>query len=248
MLTPCRLYIASPDEVRLERLFSADARFFLLGGSGEGAAALGDILFLCPDAVVLDEVLLGLDGLEALRRMAAMLTPPRVVLMARVAMPQESVIPDETVPYPCGGEEVRAAALRAAQRALPALAAPWEETRMEIAESLLKRLGVPRRLKGRAYMQRAAAALACAPRLGESYSSGLYPYLAAAFGATPQAVERAIRTAVESTWLSGDLEAIQALFGLSVDADKGKPTNAECLAMLAEHVRREMARRMRKDQ
>ena len=50
-----------------------------------------------------------------------------------------------------------------------------------------------------------------------------------------------MRTAVESTWLHGNLEAIQQLFGFSVDADRGKPTNAEFLSMLAEHVRRETA-------
>ena len=101
------------------------------------------------------------------------------------------------------------------------------------------------RLKGRRYIRAAAAALACSPALGASYRERLYPYVAGLYAATPQAVERAIRTAVESTWLHGSLEGIQALFGLSVDAEKGKPTNAEFLAMLAEHIRRELTRQMR---
>ena len=60
----------------------------------------------------------------------------------------------------------------------------------------------------------------------------------------PQAVEKAIRTAVESTWLSGSLNAIQSLFGYSVDAERGKPTNAEFLAMLSGDARRELAHHM----
>ena len=91
---------------------------------------------------------------------------------------------------------------------------------------------------------RAAAALACSPAQGDSYRERLYPYVAGQCGTTPQAVEKAIRTAVESAWLQGSLEGIQALFGLSVDAEKGKPTNAEFLAMLAEHIKREIQRTM----
>ena len=98
--------------------------------------------------------------------------------------------------------------------------------------------------KGGTGKSTAAAALACAPQGAASYSGRLYPWTAAAFGVTPGAVERAIRTAVEDTWLHGDLAAIQALFGFSVDAERGKPTNAEFLSMLAQHIREELARQM----
>ena len=140
--------------------------------------------------------------------------------------------------------EILSSAREAAARPLPRLARPWEDTRREIADGLLNDLGVSQSLKGRRYMLRAAEALACAPALGRSYSRRLYPFLASEFAASPGAVERAVRTAVEDTWLHGNLAAIQKLFGLSVDADRGKPTNAEFLAMMAEHVRRETRRRM----
>ena len=55
-----------------------------------------------------------------------------------------------------------------------------------------------------------------------------------------------MRTAAEDTWLRGDWEEIQTLFGLTVDPEKGKPTNAELLSMLAEHARREMRRHLTK--
>ena len=244
MLTPARLYIASPDAARLERMFSFDSRFLVVGGGRDRQAVL-EALRLCPDLLILDSVLSGMDGREALSVLSATPAPPRVLWLARTAFSPPEHTPDETCPYPCEDEILLETVLKAAERTLPALARPWEEQRLALAESLLRRLAVPPRLKGRRYMGVAAAALACSPALGASYRERLYPYVAGQCGTTPQAVERAIRTAVESAWLQGSLEGIQALFGLTVDADKGKPTNAEFLSMLAQHIREELAREMR---
>ena len=243
MVTPQRLYIASPDAARLESVIAYDSRFLIVG-SGQGGRAIEETLRLCPDLLALDSVLSGMDGSSALSLLERMPTPPRVVYLRRTALAQPEPAPDEVCPYPCEDPVLLAFLSSAARRPLPALARPWEEQRLTIAESLLNRLAVPTRLKGRRYMQIAAAAMACSPALGASYRERLYPYVAGQCGTTPQAVERAVRTAVESAWLQGSLEGIQALFGLSVDAEKGKPTNAEFLAMLAEHIKREMRRTM----
>ncbi len=244
MLTPWRLYIASPDAERLERALSEDSRFLTVGG-GQDREVVREALRLCPDLLVLDAVLSGIDGGEALSLLSRMPAPPRVIYLARTAFSTPEPEPDAVCPYPCEDSILLNAILAVARRPLPALARQWEEQRLGIAGKLLERLSVPPRLKGRRYMLIAAAALACSPALGASYQERLYPYVAGQCETTPQAVERAIRTAVESAWLHGNLDGIQALFGLSVDADKGKPTNAEFLAMLAQHIREDLARHMR---
>ena len=254
MLTPAhRLYIASPDAERLERLFDREPAFSVLGSSGQGREALNEIFSLSPDALLLDGALPGLDGLNVLDMLRTeMVAPPRVLYLCRVPgnawadLAREKGADQVCFPEKESDEALLCRALSAARAPLPALAGEGEGDRMEIAAGLLDRLDVPRRLKGWGYIQTAAACLACAPQLGQSFSHGLYPFLAGRFQTAPQAVERAIRTAVEHTWLRGDLTAIQALFGFSVDADRGKPTNAEFLSMLAEHVRREMARTLLK--
>lgn len=246
MMIPLRLYIASPDHERLERGFAFDPRFTVLGGSGAGGDALADVLRLCPDALLLDQVLSGLDGIEALKRIGAMMpAPPYTVLLRRTGLP-EGLLLDVQCPCPCTLEMCAEAAAEATRKPLPALAGPWEEDRLSIAGALLTQLGTPETLKGFYYLRLAAASLACAPRLGLPLSQGLYPYIAARFSSTPGAVERAVRSAVEYTWLKGNLDAAARLFGLSVDPEKGKPTNAECLFLLAQHVREELARRMAK--
>lgn len=241
MLTSLRLYIASPDADRLERLLACDSRFLIVG-SGQGRQAVQEALRLCPDLLILDSVLSGMDGVSALSLLARMPAPPRAVYLTRTAFAPTEPAPDAVCPYPCEDGMLLETIFKAAERPLPALARPWEELRLSIAGKLLDRLSVPPRLKGRRYMMIASAALACSPALGASYRERLYPYVAGLCDTTPQAVERAVRTAVESAWLQGSLEGIQALFGLSVDADRGKPTNAEFLAMLAQHIREALAR------
>ena len=245
MLTPWRLYIASPDAARLERVLSPHSRFLIVG-SGQGRQAILEALRLGPDLLILDAVLSGMDGGTALAALARMPAPPRVVYLARTAFAPTEPGPDEMCPYPCEDVLLLKTVLKAAERPLPALARSWEEQRLVLAGNLLDRLSVPPRLKGRQYMRIAAAALACSPALGTSYRERLYPYVAGQCETTPQAVERAVRTAVESAWLQGSLEGIQALFGMSVDAERGKPTNAEFLSMLAQHIREELARQMRR--
>ena len=248
MLIPARLYIASCAAESLERTFAFDPGFLVLGGSRWGREAVREAMRLGPDVLALDSALLGMDGLEALEKLKCMAAPPRVLFLSRMRSNIPDAQVDGLVRDPWTDAELLLAAHAAADRPLPILAAPWAEARRDIAEALLRRLGVKERLKGRAYMAYAAAAMACAPQWAASYSAWVYPRTAAAFGTSAGAVERAVRTAVEDTWLHGDLAAIQALFGYSVDAERGKPTNAEFLSMLAEHVRRGVEKQIREKQ
>lgn len=69
----------------------------------------------------------------------------------------------------------------------------------------------------------------------------LYPVVAEEFSTTWQSVERNLRYAIETVWTQGNLEEIQRMFGLTVEAERGKPTNKAFLAQLAEHIRLERA-------
>jgi two-component system response regulator (stage 0 sporulation protein A) len=71
----------------------------------------------------------------------------------------------------------------------------------------------------------------------------LYPTVAKRFTTTPSRVERAIRHAIEVAWDRGDLETLQKFFGYTVSNIKGKPTNSEFIAMIADRlsIQRQMA-------
>ena len=65
----------------------------------------------------------------------------------------------------------------------------------------------------------------------------LYPDLAKKYKTTPSRVERAIRHAIEVAWNRGQLETVESIFGYTVNSNKGKPTNSEFIAMIADKLR-----------
>ena len=65
---------------------------------------------------------------------------------------------------------------------------------------------------------------------------GLYLATAEKFNTTPSRVERAIRRAIEAAWDRGDVDTLQKYFGYTVSAAKGRPTNGEFVAMVADHI------------
>ncbi len=68
----------------------------------------------------------------------------------------------------------------------------------------------------------------------------LYPKIAEKYSTTPSRVERAIRHAIEVAWNRGNMEMIHRTFGYTIKPDKGKPTNSEFMAMIADKLRMEM--------
>ena len=246
---PARTYIAAMDYLRLEEMLGACDDFWVIGSGSAGDTVLREIRALEPDMLLLEGNLAGMDGFKLLDILGdTMAAPPRALYVGQDEWLKKArgAGADFTVPE----NEKDTSLLNAARQALnamkttPCLAKRWEKDRLSIAGALLNELSIPDTLKGKSYACFACAALACAPQLAQSFSSRLYPFTGREFHATPQAVERAIRTTVEYTWLHGDLNAIQRLFGFTVDADRGKPTNAEFLSMLAERVKREINRKM----
>lgn len=241
-------YIAAMEPLRFEALLGKSEQIAVVG-SGGGEAIPEEITGLCPDFLLLDGVLSGVDSLNLLEQLRAyMAAPPRVLYLGREEKWLELALQkgaDAAALWNISDNELLRLAEDVAQRPLPRLAEPWEADRMKIAERYAFFLRIPDALKGKQYICRAASMLACAPQLGASFTGLLYPLIASSANTSSRAVEKAIRTAVESTWLHGDLDAIQTLFGYSVDAERGKPTNAEFLSMMAGYVEREMKHRMR---
>ncbi len=103
----------------------------------------------------------------------------------------------------------------------------------DVAHMLFK-MGISPRLKGYTFLKYAIARTCKDATLTKSLSTKLYPDIAQNFGTTVACVERNIRHAVESAWVKGDVAYIDRMFGYTIDANKGKPTNAEFIAMLTD--------------
>lgn len=101
----------------------------------------------------------------------------------------------------------------------------------------LKRTGLSPKLCGYRYLCRAVELVLQHPEWMESMTNKLYPAIAEEFGSTSQRVERSMRYAVESAFDCGDLEEIERVFGYTVDREKGKPSNRQYIARMADSLR-----------
>lgn len=106
----------------------------------------------------------------------------------------------------------------------------------EIITTIIKELGVSANVSGFYYIRCAVELIINDAGLIKSISKGLYPLVAKQFDTTASRVERAIRHAVESGWSRANIDFTKELFGYSVDAYKGNPTNSEFLATVADYV------------
>ena len=105
---------------------------------------------------------------------------------------------------------------------------------------LLHELGIPSHIKGYQFIRSAISMVYDDPSLIGGITKELYPDLSLKFNTTIQRVERAIRHAIEVSWLRGDLDLMEEIFGHSVDIDKAKPTNSEFIVTIADKLRLEM--------
>jgi two-component system response regulator (stage 0 sporulation protein A) len=92
-------------------------------------------------------------------------------------------------------------------------------------------------IHGYHYLRKAVNLVSVDISMLRGITNKLYPMLAESFASTASRVERSIRHAIETTVNKGNMEALHHLFGNTMDPQKGKPTNGEFIAMLAEYVR-----------
>ncbi len=106
--------------------------------------------------------------------------------------------------------------------------------------SVIHEIGVPAHIKGYQYLRDAIIMVINDMDILNSITKQLYPNIAKQYNTTPSRVERAIRHAIEVAWSRGKMDTIDMLFGYTVNNGKGKPTNSEFIALIADRLRLEM--------
>lgn len=102
---------------------------------------------------------------------------------------------------------------------------------------MIHEIGVPAHIKGYQYLREAISMSVEDATMINAITKILYPTIAKKFQTTSSRVERAIRHAIEVAWSRGKMETLDALFGYTVDNGKGKPTNSEFIALIADKIR-----------
>lgn len=123
------------------------------------------------------------------------------------------------------------------EEAAPAFPAARELSLEVVVTEMIHQLGVPAHIKGYHYLRSAILHCVEDAEMLECVTKLLYPTVANEFMTTPSRVERAIRHAIEIAWDRGDVETLNAYFGFTVNTGKGKPTNSEFIALIADRIK-----------
>ncbi|MGN1027391.1 MAG: sporulation transcription factor Spo0A [Faecousia sp.] len=218
--------------------------FQVVGTANDGEQAIRQILDRKPDVLVLDLMLSKQDGISVLKAISGMERRP--VTLATSAFVTEYVSTSAAnlgVRYlmlkPCdmtalverleeirGGESLRTSAPRR----------PDKTSIEAMVTSIIHEIGVPAHIKGYQYLREAIIIAVNDMDVINAITKVLYPQVAKTFGTTPSRVERAIRHAIEVAWDRGDLDTLQRFFGYTVSNTKGKPTNSEFIALIADKL------------
>ena len=228
----------------LRESIEKDQGFTVVGSTGDGMEAIQLLEALRPDVAVVDLVLPGMDGLGVLERLEHSST--KVVVCSAFYNDQSVARASELGAAYFLIKPFTPEALRDRLHNLFA----WEEPRQEgdvdlkdMVTEIIHEVGVPAHIKGYQYLRYAIILAVRDMEIINAVTKVLYPAVAEHFGTTPSRVERAIRHAIEVAWDRGDLETLQRYFGYTVSNTKGKPTNSEFIAMIADRLTLEIKRK-----
>lgn len=115
-----------------------------------------------------------------------------------------------------------------------------EENLEALVTNVIHEVGVPAHIKGYQYLREAIMMVIGDIDVINQITKQLYPEIAKKYKTTPSRVERAIRHAIEVAWGRGQQDTVENIFGYTVSAAKGKPTNSEFIAMIADKLRLEI--------
>ncbi len=218
--------------------------FQVIGTASDGEQTVRMVAERKPDVLVLDLMLSKLDGLGVLKAISAMERKP-VTLATSAFLTQyvSAAAANLGVRYlmlkPCdmnalverleeirGGESLRISTPRR----------PDKTSIETMVTGIIHEIGVPAHIKGYQYLREAIIIAVNDMDVINAITKVLYPQVAKTFQTTPSRVERAIRHAIEVAWDRGDLDTLQRFFGYTVSNTKGKPTNSEFIALIADKL------------
>ncbi len=237
----------------LQECLNRESDIELVGVAYNGEQMLSIIEERSPDVIVLDIIMPHLDGIGVLERINASNNKrPKIIMLT--AFGQETITQrvvelgaDYYVLKPFNMDVLisrirQLAGAVTSARPIAAATVPVVKARPMDVEvtNIIREIGIPAHIKGYQYLRDAIMMIVAEVELLGAVTKVLYPMIAEKYSTTPSRVERAIRHAIEVAWNRGNIDMINKLFGYTIKLDKGKPTNSEFMAMIADKLRMEM--------
>ena len=242
-----RVIIADASEEFRHMMMSASEQeegFSVIAETSDGQELVRLARQLMPDAVVMDVVLDGVDGLEAIQGLKTLERPPKILVLSSYACSgivskAAETGADYLMTKPCRMEtlfeRLRNLLENCVQESGSDSPFGGRDLEREVT-AIIHEIGVPAHIKGYQYLREAIIYTVNDMDAINAVTKVLYPAVAHRFNTTASRVERAIRHAIEVAWDRGDLETLQKYFGYTVNGAKGKPTNSEFIAMISDRL------------
>lgn len=248
----------------LERIVNSDEDLQVIGKAGNGEELLEVIRSKKPDVVLMDIIMPKLDGLGVMEKVNSEKSMKRPAFIVVSAVSQEKTTEDAFAlgadyyilkPFDNAAIINRIKRIRARVRPVnygikqlkPEYGMRLEADKINQLESdvteIIHEVGIPAHIKGYQYLRDAIIMAVRDMDMMNSITKVLYPTIAKHHQTTASRVERAIRHAIEVAWSRGELETIDDIFGYTVNNGKGKPTNSEFIALIADKIRLEYKRK-----
>lgn len=240
-----RVILADTNE-EFRKLFvegvECESDIFVVGETEDGEELLRMVETTNADLIVMNLALYKMDAIEVLEHLAEMNLehrPKVIVISSRFKGAMVEVATEKGADH-CMSKPCATATICERIRQLvskPSLAMRGQAVNLESqVTSIIHDVGVPAHIKGYQYLREAILITVADMDVINAVTKVLYPEVAKRFGTTSSRVERAIRHAIEVAWDRGDLETLQKYFGYTVSHVKGKPTNSEFIAMIADRL------------
>ncbi len=243
----------------LEEIVKNTEEMTVVGKAENGLDALELIREKEPDVVLLDLIMPKLDGLgvlEKVKKSTDLAKVPAFIVISAIAQervtenafelgasyyilkPFDSNVVLNRIRQVKGRGVQKILDKRAGVVAVTEQMAKGHNLEADVTD-IIHEIGVPAHIKGYQYLRDAIMMSVDDNEMLNSITKQLYPSIAKLHKTTPSRVERAIRHAIEVAWSRGKMDTINALFGYTVSYGKGKPTNSEFVALIADKIRLE---------
>ena len=210
----------------------------------DGAQVLTKMKFEKPDVIIMDAFMLHIDALGVIKQIRDMkdAKKPMIIVLSSVDnMRFESEILNGGADYyflkPVEADVI---AQRISQLSGWNSSEKHEKNSNDlevVVSEIMHQIGVPAHIKGYQYLREAIILSVNNTEMMGSVTKLLYPTVAKTFKTTSSRVERAIRHAIEVAWDRGDVDVLSSYFGYTIQSSRGKPTNSEFIAMIADKLR-----------
>lgn len=237
----------------LTTYLSMETDFEVIGSAYNGKEVLEFMKEEVPDVLLLDIIMPHLDGIGVLEAMAEMDFERRPHVIMLTAFGHENITRRAVdlgaayyilKPFSMESLADRIRQLNGTVASAPvsvaSVSSKKSSRRMPLEEEvteILHQIGIPAHIKGYLYLREGIMMVVEDIDLLGSVTKILYPGVAQRFNTTPSRVERAIRHAIEVAWSRNNIDIIKKFFGYTIKTEKGKPTNSEFIAMMADRLR-----------